>query len=178
MSGAGSGQQGLVPHPHNQQLKKELNNNSELFDDKFAEINGAINTGGSSSVGATKTKLSANGQNTATSGWSTSLANDQHSKEVSRTSTKFNKAEGTNDYKLYSNRMKSKENQQQVIYSGLQELINREEGNYYKTSLLRTSKQNGKEAQPAEVGILKSYLKDPTREQTPETEEAIQKVLQ
>lgn len=166
-------------------MKKDLNNNnSEFLEDKFASSNfdvGAINTGGSSSVGANKTKVSMNGPNTATSGWSTSLANEQHAKEASRTSTKFNKADGGNDHKLYSNRMKTKENQQQMIYNGLQELINLDDGNnsnYYKKSLLRTSKHNGKDSQQSEDGALKAYLKDANREQTPETEEAIQKVLQ
>ena len=99
--------------------------------------------------------------------------NEQNSREISKTGTKFGKLEGGNEYKLYSNRIKSKENQQQIIYSGLQELINLEEANYYKKSLLRTSKHNGKDVPQSESGILKSYLNDPNREQTPETEEAI-----
>ena len=106
-----------------------------------------ITTGGSSSVGATKTKVSMNGPNT-TSGWSTSLAHDQNSKEISRTATKFNKVDGTNESKLYSNRMsKSKESHQQLLHNGLQEILHTDDGNYYKRSLLRTGKNSGKDAQ-------------------------------
>ena len=84
-----------------------------MFDEKFgAEINGANHTNGSSSVGAKKTKMSLNGPNTATSGWSSSLGPDHYRQENSRVSTKINKIENGNDYRLFSNRIRSKENQQ------------------------------------------------------------------
>ena len=117
------------------------------MDDKFAEINGANHTNGSSSVGAKETKMSLNGPNTATSGWSSSLGPDHYRVDNSRVSTNINKRDNGNDYRLFSNRIRQKENKQQHpnnnhTNSGINELLSIEDVNYYKTSLLRTNKQN------------------------------------
>lgn len=115
-----------------------------MFDDKFAELNGVSHTNGSSSVGAKKTKMSLNGPQTATSGWSSSLGPDHYRQENSRVSTKINKIENGNDYRLFSNRIRSKENQQgnpsNYTNSGINDMLSIEDVNYYKTSLLRQNK--------------------------------------
>lgn len=134
---------------------------NEVGIDEKIIADGAINSG-SSSVGANNTGVSIGGPITTTSGWSTGVAKDNNKAELASKMNQKNQRADPNDFKLYSNRMKSKEN----------------EPNFTKKSLLKTSKyaQDGS----LENKILKSYLNEEggNYQLTNDNEEAVQKVLQ